>query len=112
MKRPAADRIRDALGAMDAAEAFVSGLTREAFAADMRTVFAVERCFTILGEALSHVPDSVRAAYPDVPWQDVRGMRNRITHDYLRTDKEMMWQTIHSDFPALRPLLDRVLAAL
>lgn len=108
MKRPVAQRVQDALDVMDRAEAFVGEMRPDEFAADDRTVFAVERCFTVLGEAVRHVPDDVRAAHPDVPWQDIIGMRNRVTHDYLYTDREIIWRTVRVDFPALRPLLERV----
>ncbi|MCH7638700.1 MAG: DUF86 domain-containing protein [Bacteroidetes bacterium] len=105
MKRAVSLRIEDALDAMRMAEEFVEGMTLETFTGDIKTVFAVERCFTIIGEALRHVPDAVRNDHPEVPWRDILGMRNRIMHDYLRTDQELIWQTIHQDFPTIRPLL-------
>lgn len=108
MKRPVAQRVQDALDVMDQARAFVGEMHPAEFAADDRTVFAVERCFTVLGEALRHVPDDVRATYPEVPWLDIIGMRNRVTHDYLYTDREIVWQTVHTDFPVLRSQLARI----
>ncbi len=112
MKRPVALRLQDALDVMDRATGFVGPSTAEAFARDDKTAYAVERCLTVLGEALRHVPDAVREAHPDVPWREILGMRNRVAHDYLRTDREMMWQTVRVDFPALRPLLPHVLDGL
>ena len=97
---------------MAAAETFVAGMSVDDFRDDMRTAYAVERCFTVLGEALSHVPIDIQSENPDVPWRDIRGMRNRVAHDYLRTDREMMWQTIREDFSLLRPLLEAVLGRL
>jgi len=79
MKRAVSLRIEDALDGMRMAEEFVEGMTLKAFTSDIKTVFAVERCFTILGEALRHVPDAVRNDHPEVPWRDILGMRNRIT---------------------------------
>lgn len=52
MKRPVAQRLRDALGVMSKADDFVGAMTIAEFAADDKAVFAVERCFTVLGEAL------------------------------------------------------------
>ena len=109
MKRPVPMRIQDALDAMRMAEGFVEGMTLEAFTQDTKTAYAVGRCFTIIGEALRHVPEAVRNQHSEVPWRDILGMRNRITHDYLRTDQELIWQTIHEDFPTIRPLLVNVL---
>ncbi len=112
MTRRVAQRVQDALDVMDAAADFIGDAQPHEFAADQKTVYAVERCFTVLGEAIRHVPDAVREAHPDVPWSEIMGMRNRITHDYLYTDREMMWRTVRADFPALRPLLQRVLDTL
>ena len=112
MKRPVSLRIQDALDVLDKAAGFVGETEPHEFAADEKAVYAVERCFTVLGEALRHVPDAVREAHPDVPWAEITGMRNRITHDYLYTDREMMWQTVRVDFPEIRPLLQRVLNEL
>ena len=112
MKRRVAQRIQDALYVMDRATGFIGDAKPHEFSADEKAVYAVARCFTILGEAIRHVPDDVREAHPDVPWSEILGMRNRITHDYLYTDREMMWRTVRADFPALRPLLLRVLGTL
>ncbi len=112
MKRSVALRLRDAIAVIDRAADFVGDLRADEFAADEKAVYAVERCLTVLGEAIRHVPDEVQTRHPDVPWRQILGMRNRITHDYLYTDREMMWQTVRTDFPALRPLLQSVLDAL
>ncbi len=109
MTRPASLRIRDALDAMEAAERFIDGASH-AFEGDEKTLYAVEYCFIVIGEALRHVPDDVRSAHPEVPWRDIAGMRNRIAHDYLGVDRELIWQTVTDEFPTLRPLLHRALA--
>ena len=46
---------------MAAAETFVAGMSVDDFRDDMRTAYAVERCFTVLGEALSHVPIDIQS---------------------------------------------------
>lgn len=53
MKRAVSLQIEDALDAMRMAEEFVEGMTLETFTGDIKTVFTVERCFTIIGEPLS-----------------------------------------------------------
>jgi uncharacterized protein with HEPN domain len=112
MKRPVKLRVRDALEAMRTADSFIGQMSAQEFASDLKTLYAVEYCFIIIGEALRHVPDEVRAAYPDVPWRDIAGMRNRIAHDYLYTDRELIWETVRTDFPPVVTLLERVLADL
>ena len=83
-----------------------------AFEGDEKTLYAVEYCFIVVGEALGHVPTDVRADHPEVPWREIVGMRNRIAHDDLGVDRDLTWQTVTEEFPAVRPLLQRVLDGL
>lgn len=66
----------------------------------------------MIGEALRHVRDDVRAAHPEVPWREIAGMRNWIAHDYFGVDRDLIWQTVTDEFPNLRLLLHRALADL
>jgi uncharacterized protein with HEPN domain len=43
----------------------------------------------------------LKAAHPEIPWDDVAGMRNRLVHAYLDVDLEVVWNTMVSDLPAL-----------
>ena len=91
---------------MESAERFAAGLSASAW--DEKTRFAIQYSFIKIGEALRYVPDDVRARHPDIPWQAMVGMRNRVAHDYLRLDAEVMSRTVAEEFPRLRPLLERV----
>lgn len=88
---------------------FTRGIDRDSFSADRKAVYAVAFCFVILGEAARHVPDEVVVQYPTIPWRQIRGMRNVITHEYRRIDVETMWDTVQNDLPALVPLLQSIL---
>ena len=111
MSRPTADRVHDALGAMDLAERFVQGVPTD-FDGDDRALYAVLYCFVVIGEALRHVPEAVRVSHSGVPWRDMIGMRNRIAHDYLGIDRVLVWRTVCEEFPLVRPLLQDVLTSL
>lgn len=63
---------------------------------------------TIIGEAARHVPDDLVAASPDVPWPLMRGMRNRIVHDYFHVDAQIVWETTQNDLAPLREPLKRL----
>jgi uncharacterized protein with HEPN domain len=97
---------------LDAAEkalSFTAGMTREAFEADPKTVFATIRALEVVGEAAKKVPDSVRTAHASVPWSDMAGMRDVLIHDYFGVDLGVVWETLRSDLPALISELRRVL---
>ena len=45
------------------------------------------------------------AEHPDVPWTSIRGMRNRIAHDYFNINLDLVWSTVKEDVPELRDQL-------
>ena len=55
----------------------------------------------LLGEAATHIPQSVRDAHAEVPWRAVIGMRNRLIHGYLGIDDELVWSAVRDELPPL-----------
>jgi uncharacterized protein with HEPN domain len=55
----------------------------EEFVADGKTVDAVIRNLTIIGEAAIHIPEEVLMKYPHVHWKEIRGMRNMPVHNSI-----------------------------
>ena len=93
------------LDAIDRATAYVAGMDLGAFERDTRTQDAVIRSIEIVGEAANKTRSAdpeFAARFPDVPWDVIYGMRNRIVHDYFEVDLEVVWQTVQQDLPALR----------
>ena len=75
--------IKDILENMRDAREFIRGMSYEQFAADKRTVNAVLRSIEIIGEATKNVPEDVRARYPQIPWREMAGMRDKVIHFYF-----------------------------
>lgn len=71
--------------------------------------YAVERNFTIIGEAAKRVPESVRKDNPQIPWKEMTGMRDIIIHEYDEIDLEEVWGTIQKDIPPVLESIDRLL---
>ncbi|MBI5478190.1 MAG: DUF86 domain-containing protein [Deltaproteobacteria bacterium] len=55
------------------------------------------------------VPPDVEARHPDLPWMEMRGLRNLVVHEYFGVDVAILWQTVRDDLPRLVPLLERAL---
>ncbi|GAB4194683.1 MAG: DUF86 domain-containing protein [Coleofasciculaceae cyanobacterium] len=107
--RSGLNRIRDILKAIDEIQGFTEGMTIEDFQADPRTVKAVLYNMAIIGEAARNLPSDVEELYPEIPWVDVRGIRNVVIHEYFQVNLEIIWQTIQEDLVPLASSLSKLL---
>jgi uncharacterized protein with HEPN domain len=83
---------------------FVEGMSRAEFLADKRTQQAVVMSLIVLGEAATKVMDLYPVfanAHSQIPWRNMRGMRNRIAHGYFDIDLEVVWNTVQTALPPL-----------
>lgn len=90
---------------------FVEGLGKDDFLADKRTQQAVIMNFIIIGEAATKVMDGYAAftqAHPELPWRNMRGMRNRMAHGYFDIDLDVVWETVQEWLPVLLKQLPAV----
>jgi uncharacterized protein with HEPN domain len=86
-------------------------LSREQFLRDDTLRRAFVRSIEIIGEAAKGVPKSFRDKYPDVPWQSIAGMRDRLIHGYFAVDFEIVWDVVEKKIPPLREQLQQILHA-
>jgi uncharacterized protein with HEPN domain len=91
----------DMLIAARRARSFCAGVTWEEFEQSDLHQYAVFKAIEVLGEAARLVSDATRAAHPEVPWEQIAGMRNRLIHEYFRIDLPTVWQTVRDDIRAL-----------
>jgi len=100
--------LKDILNAIKAIEGFVEGMDFEAFRQDDKTSSAVIRKFEIIGEAARNIPQDVRKAYPDIPWKEMVGFRDKLIHFYFGIKYEIVWDTIRLRLPELKIKLQRI----
>ena len=103
-------RIEDILAAVERVQRYTARMDLASFLADEKTVDAVSFCFGVIGEAARHIPEDVVAANPDLPWPEMRAMRNVVVHEYFGVTQETLWKTAREDLPALVERLRRLLA--
>jgi uncharacterized protein with HEPN domain len=102
-------RLEDILKAIEEIKQFTQDLTCDRFYADTRTMKAVLYSLAVIGEAARHIPEEVKADYPEIPWRDISDMRNVVIHEYFGVDPDILWETIHHDLPSLQALLISIL---
>ncbi len=83
--------------------------TPESFQEDIKTVRAVTACLTVIGEASNHIPQSIKDLYTEVRWEQIRGMRNRIAHEYFSVDDSVIWKTVKERLPLFKTQLKKIL---
>lgn len=103
-------RIDDILDAIDRIQQYVRGLGQARFEADDRTRDAVLYNLQIIGEAVSQLPAKITAEYKEVPWEDIRGMRNVIAHGYFAVKLPIIWKTVTEDLAHLKAVVRKILA--
>jgi uncharacterized protein with HEPN domain len=102
-------RIHDILKALDAIHCYTQGMNFKKFVADRKTVDAVVRNLIIIGEASANLPDEICQRYPEIPWYEMRGIRNLVVHEYFGVSDKIIWNTVQVDLPPLPGALKTIL---
>jgi len=98
-------RIAHILDSIDAVESYLGSMTLETFTRDAKTQDAVTRRLEIIGEAvksLVNLAPDLLAGYPDVPWKSIKGMREKLAHDYDTVSVTILWNTVTRELPLLK----------
>ena len=101
--------LKDISEAMEAIEKFVEGVDFDNFQKNDMVSSAVIRKFEIIGEAAKKVPDTIRNKYPEIPWKEMSGMRDRLIHFYFGVKYSLVWQTIKDVIPLIKPRILKII---
>lgn len=90
--------LEDILTEANSIRNFISGHTLDSYLADKKTRFAVERCFEIIGEALSRIGRIDPEALESIrDYRSIKSFRNLIAHAYDHIDDEIVWGIIENN---------------
>ncbi len=85
------------------------GKSRSDLNSDRLLNLALTRLLEIIGEAANRVPEQVQSQYPQLPWLQMIGLRNRLIHGYDQVDFDILWNIIKQDLPSLISQLEKIL---
>ena len=101
-KREFRDSLIDIWKEIEHIDRFSASLDYESLMEDEKSLYAIVRCFEIIGEAVKNIPEEVKEKYCQIPWKDIAGMRDKLIHEYFGIDYEILWETIKHRIPELR----------
>jgi uncharacterized protein with HEPN domain len=95
-------RFSDIVENVERIERFTAGMDLRAFAAAEQTILAAKYALLIISEAAIKLGYLAGKLCPDIPWREIRGLGNRLRHDYADIDVVRIWLLIERDLPPLK----------
>lgn len=105
------DRIilQKVLSEIDIAREMMGGCSLEQFKQNVMLMRAVGMTVINIGELVKNLSEETRAAYPHIPWKAIAGFRDIAAHKYQTLRMEDVYETVATDFPALREQIKDIL---
>ena len=86
----------------------IATITEEEFYENVLIQDAVMRRIEVIGEAVRNLPIEFKKSHPNIPWQDIADMRNKLIHEYFNVDIELVWEVIQKDLPPLEKYISKL----
>jgi uncharacterized protein with HEPN domain len=97
--------INDILYCIGNIESYTASLPFEDFVSNFLVIEACLYNIQIIGEAVTQLPEDIKNRNQQIPWALIKGMRNRLIHEYFGTDLPVVWNVIRNDLPPLKSSL-------
>jgi len=111
-KRSVKCYLQDILDAIEKIKKYTAKVDYEMFSKNQMMIDAVLMNIAIIGESVKKIPEDVKERYPDIPWKDIAGMRDKVIHDYFGVDVNIVWETIKKNVPELEQKIKVMLKEL
>lgn len=104
-------RLHHMLDSTNAILGFIKEKNRESLDSDRLLLSGIIRELEILGEAAGQISQETKDQFPDLPWKQVIGMRNRLIHAYFDVDHDVVWKTVNNSLPPLANQLEKIISS-
>jgi uncharacterized protein with HEPN domain len=101
--------VLDILDAARLALSYIKDIAEAAFYKDTQCQDSVIRRLEMIGEAARRISEPTLIAHPEVPWQEMIGLRNILIHEYDDIDLSIVWHTVRNELPRLISTLETIL---
>lgn len=101
--------IQKIINYIDDIENFIYEMEGKMFFSDKKTITACAFSVSQIGELVKEITDETIQKYNNIPWNSIKGMRNRIVHDYENVDLSVLWRTIKESLPDLKNKLKDII---
>ena len=101
--------IQKVIGYINDIKSYTVELDSKSFLDDKKTITACAFSVSQIGELVKEISPEMIHQYSSIPWNSIKGMRNRIVHDYENVDFTVLWGTIRQSLPELKKQLENLL---
>lgn len=101
--------LKDIINSLNKILNYTKNISYDEFIDSEITKDAVERNFEIIGEAVKNLSEDFRKQYPNIPFKQVAGMRDKLIHDYFGIDYEILWKTIKDKLPQFKLEIEKLI---
>lgn len=109
MKRDVGVYLEDIAESIKYIEEYTKDIKEADFYRDTKLQDAILRRLEIIGEAAKKIPQAIKSKYPDIPWKEIAGTRDILSHEYFRVNLERIWKTIQEDLLPFKEKIEEIL---
>ena len=103
---------QDILEAIGQLEKMTRDISFAEFSTQIEIFLSAVKLIEIIGEAVKNIPDEVRVNYPNIPWKNIAGMRDKLVHEYWAIDEKVVWKVIQNNLPQLKRIIISIIEKL
>ena len=93
-------------------ETLLATMTEASFLSELKDFNAICLELIQIGEKVNQLSPELYDDYPEVPWHELYGLRNRIVHGYDKINKDIIWATLQKDIPEIKNDLINIVSSL